>query len=302
MTEQLQTPLWGWLIVFYFFFGGIAGGAYLISTIVELVGRPQDRPIARMGYYIAFPLALVCAVLLIVDLGRPERFWHMIVYRKTLLPWPVWDSAISVGAYALLLFGLFSFLSFLDVLVETGRLPWAPLRERYSGTPRRIYALLGAGVGFFVASYTGVLISTTHLPMWSSTSLLGALFLASGASTGLAAIAIGLALTKTPVISTSLEKLRKADSMFILIEIILLIAFIALAYLAGYDWSILNLVLLIGVTLIIGLIVPLVVFLGSAGDVKRRSEATIPILAALLILAGGFVMRAAIIFGGQGLI
>ena len=134
MPAELQIPEWEWWIVFYFFFGGIAGGAYFTSAIIELVGRPEDRPIARMGYYIAFPLSVICAILLILDLGRPERFWHMIVYSKTLLPWPVWDLPISVGSYALLFFGLFSFLSFLDALVETGRLPWAPLRLKYKHT------------------------------------------------------------------------------------------------------------------------------------------------------------------------
>ena len=102
MIGELQIPLWEWWIVFYFFVGGIAGGAYFTSAIIELVGGPEDRPTARMGYYIAFPLALLSGLFLILDLGRPERFWHMVVYSKTFLPWPVWDSPISVGAYGLL--------------------------------------------------------------------------------------------------------------------------------------------------------------------------------------------------------
>lgn len=301
MPGELQLPLWRWLIVWYFFVGGIAGGAYFTSAIIELVGGPEDRPIARIGYYIAFPLALVCAVLLILDLGRPERFWHMLVYRKTFLPWPVWDSAISVGAYALLLFGLFSFLSFLDALVETGRLPWAPLRERYSGTPRDVYAVLGAIAGFFLASYTGVLISTTHLPMYASTPLLGALFAASGASTGMAAIALGLAYTHAPVAATAWTKLKRADKLAILVEIVLLIAFLAWATASGFSWSVWNVILLVGGTLIVGLAVPLILqFTSSSG--RLRSTAALTTLVALLILLGGFIMRAAIVFGGQGLL
>src|SRR5262249_20603305 len=137
MLNGLHVADWGWWITIYFFAGGIAGGAYFTSALIELVGRPEDRPMARMGYYIAFPLSIVCAIALIADLGQPGRFWHMVLYSKTTLPTPKWDSPISVGAYALLFFGLFSFLSFLDALVETGRLPWAPMRERYSGTPRK---------------------------------------------------------------------------------------------------------------------------------------------------------------------
>jgi formate-dependent nitrite reductase membrane component NrfD len=86
MAPELQIPEWEWWIVFYFFFGGIAGGAYFTSAIIELVGGPEDRPIARMGYYIAFPLAVICGILLILDLGEPLRFWHMIVTAKRCCP------------------------------------------------------------------------------------------------------------------------------------------------------------------------------------------------------------------------
>jgi protein NrfD len=155
---ELQIPHWQWLIVSYFFAGGIAGGAYFCAALVELVGRPEERPIARMGHFIAFPLSLVCGLLLTLDLGRPESFWHMLIYSRSGLPWPKLDSPISVGAYALLFFGLFSFLSFMDDLAETGRLSWAPLRLHYGSPSRLIFAVLGAFVGFFLASYTGVLL------------------------------------------------------------------------------------------------------------------------------------------------
>ncbi len=295
MPGELQIPLWEWWIVLYFFAGGIAGGAYFTSAVVELVGRPEDRPIARMGYYIAFPLSLVCAVALIADLGRPERFWHMIVYSKTLLPWPKWDSPISVGAYALLLFGAFSLLSFLDALVETGRLPWAPLREKYSGAPRMVYSILGGLNGFFLASYTGVLLATTHLPAWSSNPLLGALFLASGASTGMAAIALGLVLTKVDV-GEAWAKLKQADNVAMIVEIVLLVVFVALLFASGSGLSGLNLVLLIGGVLVVGLILPLTMQWRKA---KATANATIGVSA--LVLLGGLVMRAVIVMGGQGL-
>jgi formate-dependent nitrite reductase membrane component NrfD len=299
MAGDLQAPLWEWWIVFYFFFGGIAGGAYFTSTIIELVGGPEDRPIARMGYYIAFPLAIICAILLILDLGSPLRFWHMVVYSKTFTPWPVWDSPISVGSYALLFFGLFSFLSFIDALIETGRLPWAPLREKYSGTPRLIYSVIGAIFGFFLASYTGVLLATTHLPIWASNPLLGALFLVSGASTGMAAIALGLALSKIDI-GASWAKLKQADNIALILELILLVVFVALLGATALDlltgWSG---ILLIGGVLIIGLLIPLALQLrGGLRGAKTTLNTTI--LVAALILVGGFLMRMVIVLGGQG--
>jgi protein NrfD len=295
MTGDLQIPDWTWWIVLYFFAGGIAGGAYFTSALIELIGRPEDRPVARMGYYIAFPLAIVCAIALIADLGRMERFWHMIVYSKTFLPWPKWDSPISVGSYALLFFSLFSFLSFLDALVETGRLKWAPLRLKYNSTPRKIYAILGGLNGFFLASYTGVLLATTHLPVWATNPLLGALFLASAASTGMAAIALGLALSRQKL-GEPVEKLKQADSFAMIVEIVLLVAFVAL--LGAAAQSILagvNGLLLIGGTVVLGLLIPLVIHFQGA---RLRN---LTLLASVLVLVGGLLMRTVLVMGGQGL-
>src|SRR5574341_477282 len=300
MPGELPPPLWEWWIVVYFFVGGIAGGAYFTSAIVELVGRPEDRPIARMGYYIAVPLSLVCAVALIADLGQPLRFWHMIVYSKTLLPWPKWDSPISVGAYALLFFGGFSLLSFLDVLVETGRLPWAPLREKYSGTPRMIYSVPGGLNAFFLASYTGVLLAHTHLPVWADTPLLGALFVASGASTGMATIALGLALSKIDV-GESWAKLKQADNLAMIIEVVLLVVLLVwLGSAAAPLLSGLNAVLLIGGVVVVGLIVPLALQF-RAGFQAAKSGVNLTLVTSLLVLLGGFIMRTVIVMGSQGL-
>jgi len=293
---DLQIPMWEWWIVVYFFVGGIAGGAYFTSSIIELVGGEKDRPIARMGYYIAFPLSLVCAVALIMDLGVPARFYHMVVYGKTLLPWPKWDSAVSVGAYALLFFGGFSFLSFVDALVETGTLPWAPFREKYSGMPRMIYSVLGGLNGFFLASYTGVLLASGHIPMWSSNPMLGALFLASGASTGMATIALGLTLTKTDL-GEAWSRLKQADMVAIVLEIILLVVFVVLLMTAGvplFTQGLAGWMLVVG-TLVIGLIIPV------AMQWQMKSANT-TVIVSLLVLIGGFIMRWAIVMGGQGLI
>ena len=111
-------PDWGWLIVFYFFFGGLAGGCYFLAVLIDLFGRPEDRPLARLGYYISFPCIIISGLLLTVDLYRPERFWHMLIesntFRPMFKPW----SPMSLGSWALLIFGIFSFISFLSALEE----------------------------------------------------------------------------------------------------------------------------------------------------------------------------------------
>ena len=62
-------PDWGWYIVFYFFFGGLAGGSYFLAALIDLFGRPEDRPLARLGYYISFPCIVISGLLLTLDLA-----------------------------------------------------------------------------------------------------------------------------------------------------------------------------------------------------------------------------------------
>src|SRR5580765_5942422 len=159
-TYFSAPPEWGWLIVFYFFLGGLAGGSYFLASLIDLFGRPEDRPLARLGYYISFPCILVSGLLLIVDLGRPERFWHMLIQSNTYRPIFKYWSPISVGAWALLIFGAFCLVSFLAALVEDNRLAWpAGRRFRPPGLLASLVAAIGGLLGFFVAGYTGILLT-----------------------------------------------------------------------------------------------------------------------------------------------
>ena len=69
----LKPPIWRWEIVWYFFFGGLAAGCYVIASLAALFGSREDRATARTGYYLSLLALLPCPILLIKDLGRPER-------------------------------------------------------------------------------------------------------------------------------------------------------------------------------------------------------------------------------------
>src|SRR5438874_13134601 len=184
-TFFTEPPHWRWLIILYFFIGGLAGGCYFLASMIDVVGRPSDRPLARLGYLVAFPAVVVCGVLLIADLGRPERFWHMMLQSATWRPMLKTYSPMSLGAWGLLVFGGFAFLSFLGALADSGR------RRRFAflSPPAPIgviVSVLGGLAGFFLVSYPGVLLAVTNRPIWSDTTLLGAVFLVSSASTSIA--------------------------------------------------------------------------------------------------------------------
>ena len=72
-TFFTDPPQWRWLIVGYFFIGGLAGGCYFLAALIDFFGRAVDRPLARLGYLVAFPAVVLSGLLLIVDLRRPDR-------------------------------------------------------------------------------------------------------------------------------------------------------------------------------------------------------------------------------------
>src|SRR5262247_2020078 len=195
----VRAPGWTWYILFYFFFAGLAGGSYAIATLLRLYGDRSDEPMARLGYYAAFPAYVICPILLAVDLWQPQRFWHMLVNTTPgnggliLKPW----SPISVGTWAVLVFGLFVTVSFVEVLVRDRKIRTG-FTDRavrlLDGTPGKVWNAVGALAGLFVASYTGVVISVSNQPVWSDTWALGGLFLASGLSVAAATIALGARL------------------------------------------------------------------------------------------------------------
>ena len=69
-TFYTLSPEWGWIVVVYFFLGGLAGGAAFLAAMLDLLGRPGDRPMARLGYLIAFAATVVAGPLLIMDSNR----------------------------------------------------------------------------------------------------------------------------------------------------------------------------------------------------------------------------------------
>src|SRR5213594_2215075 len=186
------APHWTWFIIPYFYVGGLAGGAYFLAAILEWFGERKDRPVVRAGYDVAAVGAILYGLLLTVDLGQPLRFWHMLFQSEQFpaVMFKAWSPS-SFGAWAILLCGLFSVLSALGARAEEGRLQMPALRAVggvVKGGVAKLVGGIGGLLGLFIAGYTGILLSVTNRPIWADSPWLGALFIASGASTGAAAL------------------------------------------------------------------------------------------------------------------
>jgi len=284
------APHWSWFIIPYFFVGGLAGGAYFLSALLDWFGRPEDRPVVRTGYDVAAGGAILSGLLLTIDLGRPLRFWHMLFQSENFpaIMFKGW-SPISFGAWAILLFGLFSVLSALGARAEAGQLQNPALRA-VGGFVRGGVAKLVAGVGgllgLFIAGYTGILLSVTNRPIWADSPWLGALFIASGMSTGAATLILlspGRGATER-----SLGWLSWFDARALVAELLVLVLFLASLGSVNRVWvSFWGLVLLVGV-IGFGILAPL------------RLHAR-PAQAARLVLLGGFLLRIATMLASEGI-
>src|SRR5262245_59299624 len=220
----VAPPRWEWYIVWYFYLGGIAGGAYALGAILRLLGDRRDEGVARAAFLTSFPVLAICPIVLTLDLGRPTRFWHMMLNSRTLEPSVKYWSPMSVGVWIVLIFGAFSAVSFVEALVLDGRLRHPLLQRltrRLSGGVSRLFTAVGACFGLGLAGYTGVLLSVSNQPVWSDTWALGGLFLASGLSAAAAAIALTARLRCDA--EGAEAKLSHADRYFILLELGLLV-------------------------------------------------------------------------------
>lgn len=293
-NPSFKPPEWGWWVALYFFLGGITGGVLFAGSLLDLVGDRRDRGVVRLAHLLALPLILVSAALLIVDLGRPERFWHMI-FQSERFPLPmlkIW-SPMSLGSQILGLFGLVAFISFLDALLTRGRERRVHDGKNVLG---KIVSVLGVISGLALAAYTGVLVNVGNEPVWGTSPWLGALFLFSGVSTGLAT----LTLLARRVPHSTVDKLEEADNYMMGLELFTLIVFLVSLGAVGARFILQSPAetFLFGIVIVLGLLAPLAlrVWPRLAGGARATST-----VAAILVLVGGFVLRWAVLAAPQGI-
>lgn len=198
----VRKPVWTWEVPVYFWLGGLAGGAFLTSSAAGLFGDEDDRRTTGGGFYVAAAAALPCAPLLIADLGRPDRFHHMLRVFKPLSP-------MNLGAWTLA--GFTPVTLACAVAQAEDRLP-ALLSLLSRLVPQPLIQLVGAVLGMVLAGYTGVLLAATNVPLWAKSRLLPAVFTASAVASGSAAVSLA-SRRATGATLAKLEAIENAGSL-----------------------------------------------------------------------------------------
>jgi len=140
----VKEPVWTWEIPTYFFTGGVAGASSVLSTGAKLTGHEK---LAKSALYVGAVADLVSPALLVSDLGRPERFHHMLRVVKVTSP-------MNIGSWVLLVSGGSS-----NTAAVLELLGWLK--------PVKLAAeLVSTLVGPALATYTGTLVANTAVPVW----------------------------------------------------------------------------------------------------------------------------------------
>ncbi len=200
---------WGLYIVNFVFWIGISMAGTLISAMLRLTGAGWRAPITRLAEGITLCALLVAAPMVIMDMGRPDRFWHVLVYGR--LPSPILWDVISLNTY---LAGSFLYL-YLPLIPDL-----AVLRDNGAHFPKwrqRLYKILALGwkntpaqhkrlersilvmaiviipVAISIHTVTSWIFGMTLRPGWHST-IIGPDFVVGALYSGLAAVITAVAL------------------------------------------------------------------------------------------------------------
>jgi hypothetical protein len=209
--EPTHAPPWHGLVVWDVFFNACATGVFLTTAVGELARPATFAPVAVWGYPIALALLLIDLTLLVLDLGDPLRFHHMLRVVKL-------SSPMSLGTWCLTLFSLpLAAIVAIDVLVIFSVLP------EHSSTVEVIRkVLLGAGLPFCFGSmaYKGVLFSTSAQPGWRDARWFGAYHVASAFAFG---SAILLALAAPMSHDHAASVLRVTTAVLVVVQLVPLV-------------------------------------------------------------------------------
>jgi formate-dependent nitrite reductase membrane component NrfD len=255
--------------------------------VAQLLGW-KDEAFSRTTRYTVLGTMILSPILLIMDLGRPERFYNMLRVVKLRSP-------MSSGSWALTIFGVLSGLIAAAQAARDGLLGRDNILVRLVKTfiPDRLLSVLALPVGLYVGLYSGILLSATSVPMWARNYLLmGPTFLSSGLSTGLSAISFILHLGDWGEKKT-LEALRRTERISLVLEGGLLVASLARMGRWGKPLYSKELApLFLGGAVLGGVLAPFALLSGR--ETRGKS-----LLSSVLALLGGLALRFAVIEGGR---
>jgi Ni/Fe-hydrogenase subunit HybB-like protein len=264
--EPTQAPPWHGLVAWDVFFNALTTGLFLAAAVADLAAPSAFAPVAVWAYPFALCFLLTDLVLLVIDLGNPARFHHMLRVFKP-------SSPMSLGTWCLAVYSLpLTALVAVDLIEHVRRL-------------HLVLVVLALPFAFGSMIYKGVLFSTSSQPGWRDARWFGAYHATSALAIGAGLL---LAMTLSMGRDDAADWLRPALALLILAQclpMVLLAAELRVALANRYRLPFIRLVAAIAMA---GVLFPLLV-------VALEPDRLLGCLSAVVLLAGGWVVRAVVI-------
>jgi Ni/Fe-hydrogenase subunit HybB-like protein len=230
---------WGVYIINFVFFIGISHAGTLVSAILRVTGAEWRRPITRMAEAITLFALLIGGPMVIIDMGRPDRIWHVFRYGRLQSP-ILWD-VLSVSTY-LAGSALYLYLPMIPDMAMLRDYPkpiaawrrwvYTKMAIGWKGTPDQrhrleraitIMSLVIIPVAVSVHTVVSWIFSMTLRPGWHST-IFGPYFVIGAIFSGIAALltAMGLFVTVFPTLKRfiTLDVFRKLASLLLAVTLL----------------------------------------------------------------------------------
>lgn len=184
ITAMRDYSTWGIYISNFVFFVAISLVGSLMSAILKLSGVKWRTPLTRISEMIALASIVFAAIVIIVDMGRPDRFLNVILHARIQSP-ITWD-VIVITTYLAISILLFYLPLIPDLALMRDRptgipawqqklykvlaLGWKSLpgQEKILRRSEQILAILIIPVAFGIHTVTSWLFATTLRPGWDS--------------------------------------------------------------------------------------------------------------------------------------
>lgn len=315
MNSPFHFPslVWDHTIAVYLFLLGISAGAAMLAVLLKRAGLAGDDPsennVIRCTAFLA-PLSIIIGlVILIFHLTKPWTFWYLMFNYSTTSIMSMGVMLFQVYMLFLMLWLAIIFHKLVASLIEKYAKPFAFVNKliavaaKFTGLIEIILIILSVLLG----AYTGFLLSALISYPMLNNPVLPILFLASGTSSGVAALIVcTLLFTKEDTHSKSLAFIHKFEVPIVCIEIFLLAAFFIGLYLGGgqktvaFETALLSgfwaNVFWIGVVGI-GLVLPLI--LNAIANHQLKHTKGFMVFVSCLGLIGVLCLRFFILYAGQ---
>jgi formate-dependent nitrite reductase membrane component NrfD len=295
----VHQEVWHWQIAVYLFLGGLGGATFALAAIMHLFAE-CDKKMLSIAVLSSVIFLGVGTVFLLADMLQPFKAYLALTNPSS---WIFWGVVFINGFFAMATIYLIPLLESwpkIELWIRRIPDPILSLLERFN----RLAALGGATAGFLVAIYTGLLISSAPGIAFWNTPAMPLLFVVSGFSTGAAFLLLLSSFSPSSLAHQVADKLEELDAALIIIELIILGAYLNFAFFlpTGARYSaelLLHTPMFIFGFIGAGLLVPLAIeTYGIFGGKHSQLTGRLAVVASSLVLIGGFLLRYYVLYAG----